>query len=112
MNDLITNTHFIYFLIDVTIWVAIAVIVSNSGIKTKSYKLNMNKSITLIVIIFALGAGFFSVLTNGLPEFGFSIISFVYATFVSIFLVFSQRIKIKSQILPKISKTNKKVRYI
>lgn len=103
------NWHFIYFLLDILVWMIIAVMLCNSGVKTKSYKLNINKVTKFNTVILTLCAGFFSVLINGIPELGFSIISFIYATSASVILLFTQRVKIKRNFSPKLSKRNIKV---
>lgn len=109
MHRLIYEFTFCFFLLDILVWLTIAVMVCNIDIKTKSYKLKMSKITKVIIIIFTLAAGFFSVLTNGLPDLGFSIISLMYAASVSVLLVFSQRLKIKREFAPKLRKINKKV---
>lgn len=106
------NWHFTFFLLDIVGWTAIAVLLCNTAFIKKSNKDNLNGITKLNVIIITLCAGLFSVLTNGLPDMGLSINSFMYAFFVSFGLVIYLRSKTKRQYLPKISKRNRKVAYI
>jgi len=105
------NMHFIFFLIDVLVWVMIAVLLCKLVFVTKHQKVNMHKITVLNIVIITLAVGLFSVLTNGIPDLGLSIKSFIYTFFVSFSLVLYQRIKTKKDFLPKISKRNRKVAY-
>lgn len=100
------NWHLIYSILNIFGWVVIAIMLCNTGIKTKSYNLNVSKVTTLKIVFFTIGAGLFSVLINGLPDLGLSITSFIYANSVSVILLFYQRIKIKKVYIPKLSKRN------
>ena len=61
----------------------------------------MSIATTLGTIVIALCAGFFSVLNHGLPDVGFSINSFIYATLVSFSFALYNQVK-KKKLLMKI----------
>lgn len=106
------NWHFIFFLLDVVGWMVIAVLVCNNASLIKSNKVNLNAITKLSVIIITIVTGLFSVLVNGLSDTGLSVISFIYAFFVSFSLVYYQLIRAKKVYLTKINKGHKKLAYI
>jgi hypothetical protein len=94
------NWHFTFFLFNVVVWIGIALLLSFT-FAAKSHKDNFNSIAKLYTIIIALCAGFFSVLTQGLPEMGFSINSFMYAFLASLGFVFYQLVRTKKRVLSK-----------
>lgn len=105
------NWHFIFFLLDIVVWVAIAALLCNRALVIKS-KVNLGLLERLGIISITLFVGFLSVLVNGVPSIGFSIDSFLYVFIASYIIVVFLRLKTKKEYLPKISKRNKNVAYI
>lgn len=106
------NWHFNFFLLNIAAWTVLAVLVCNSTFIKKPKKVNIKILTKLGIITLALLAGLFSAFINGFPDQGFYINSFIYAFIVSISLVVFLQIKSKKEVLPKISRRNKKVAYI
>jgi len=93
------NWHFLFFILDIFSWVFAGIFICSkiNSVNRRSGKKRLK--IKIGIILTALITGFLSVLSDGLPDMGFSYISLFYSIAASSLFAFYKYPKLRGKLL-------------